>query len=81
MSKAKSYKIITLLLACLLSLACFFASISFVKVSADSSSDYFTLNGSASEKIVFDGTAVSAEVVEKDTLAFKNSLSASDLLR
>lgn len=79
MSKAKSYKIITLLLACLLSLACFFASISFVKVSADSSSDYFTLNGSASEKVVFDGTAVSAEVVEKDTLAFKNSLSASDL--
>ncbi len=79
MNKAKSCKIFLLLLACFLSFACLFASLSITPVKALSTEGYFLLNGSSSDKLVFEEDVLKASVKEGDVLAFKNSLNAKDL--
>ena len=79
MKVAKSYKIIVLIVAFLLSMACALGFMNVSTASAESTvatKDYFNLNGATAS---FDDKGLNVSVVEGKEISFKNDLMVNDL--
>ena len=79
MKVAKSYKIIVLIVAFLLSMACALGLMNVSTASAESTvatKDYFNLNGATAS---FDDKGLNVSVVEGKEISFKNDLMVNDL--